>query len=354
MAPVPNSVLALNRQQLIDENQQLMTEKQTLQNEISQAQDTLASLQSDISVTTQNLTRYKSEENAISNDINQLKGVQEQLKTNIGLQDDTGNYPVGSLSYKKTELENSIAKLEKTGQKREEEIAQKTQQLDEEYQKHKAKIEKNIKIINSVKDFKEESVKNMRFYGWSMLFASLLALILGIFSLCNISEALGLFSEQLNLINASLMQNGWNWLYAALSIVVVKIPNALLFVGILFVLYKIFNVLFNVYEKINMDKRKISAIEALITHMNEQSVAIILGREIDFKNKEDIENAKADLKWQILSEYFSKVPEDSVDSDNAIKRENQVLREVFLNKRKAYGVSTPVGGARIEQENNIK
>ncbi len=354
MAPITNSALALSRQQLIEENKQLETEKQTLQNEISQAQDTLTSLQSDISVNTQNLTRYKSEENALINNINQLKTAQDQLETKIGLQDDTGEYPAVSLNHKKIQLENRIVELEETAQKREEEIANKTKLLDEKYQKHKAKIEKNIKIINSVKDFKEESVKNMRFYGRCMFGAIVLAVILGCFSLCNISETLSLFSEQLNLINASLVPNGWNWVYAALSIVVVKIPNALLFVGILFVLYKIFNALFNVYEKINGEKRKISAIEALITHMNEQSVSIVLGREIDFENKEDIENAKSDLKWQILSEYFSKAPDHSVDLDTAIKRENKVLREVFLNKRKVYGVSTPIASAQVEQENNTK
>lgn len=354
MAPVPNSALALNRQQLIEENQQLRTEKQNLQNEISQAQDTLASLQSDISVATQNLTRYKSEEDALVNDINQLKTVHNQLETKIGLQDDTGEYPAGSLNHEKIQLENRIVELEETAQKREEETANKTKQMDEKYQKHKAKIEKNIKIINSVKDFKEESVKNMRFYGWSMLGIIVLAVILGSFSLCNISETLSLFSEQLNLINASLVPNGWNWVYAALSIVVVKIPNALLFVGTLFVLYKIFNALFNVYEKINGDKRKISAIEALITHMNEQSVAIILGREIDFENKDDIENAKADLKWQILSEYFSQAPEGSTDSDNVLRRENKVLREIFLNKHKRYSFNGPMVGAEMETGNPTK
>ena len=39
--------------------------------------------------------------------------------------------------------------------------------------------------------------------------------------------------------------------------------------------------------------------------MNEQSVGIVLGREIDYENKDEIENAKDDLKWNILSEYFS-------------------------------------------------
>lgn len=354
MAPITNSALALSRKQLIEENKQLETAKQVLQNEISQAQDTLTSLQSDISVTTQNLTDYKSEENMLLNGINQLKTEQNKLETEIGLQDDVGEYPVGSLNYEKIKLENRIAKLDEDGQKREEEIANKTKRLDEDYQKHKAKIEKNIKIIDSVKDFKEESVKNMRFYGWCMLAAIGLVVLLGCFSLYNISETLGLFSDQLNFINASLVPNGWNWVYAALSIVVVKIPNALLFVGILFVLYKIFNALFNVYEKINGEKRKISAIEALITHMNEQSVSIVLEREIDFENKENIENAKADLKWQILSEYFSKAPESSADSDNAVKRENKVLREVFLNKKTTYALATPLGSAQVGEESGAK
>ena len=151
MAPVPNSALALNRQQLIEENQQLRTEKQNLQNEISQAQDTLASLQSDISVATQNLTRYKSEGDALVNDINRLKTVHNQLETKIGLQDDTGEYPAGSLNHEKIQLENTIVELEETAQKREEETANKTKQMDEKYQKHKAKIEKNIKEDN-IKD----------------------------------------------------------------------------------------------------------------------------------------------------------------------------------------------------------
>lgn len=187
-----------------------------------------------------------------------------------------------------------------------------------------------------------------------MILAIIITGVLCGYALYNISATLGLFSDQLAIVSNNLVPNGWNWIYAALSIAIVKIPNALLFVGILAILYKIFSVLFGVYEKINAEKRKISTIEALINHMNEQSVAIILEREIDFKNKEDIENAKADLKWQILSEYFSKAPDHSVNLDTAIKRENKVLREVFLNKRKVYGVSSPIASAQVEQENNTK
>lgn len=354
MAPVPNSKLALKRQQLIEDNKQLENQNETLKNEIAQAQETLTSLQAGLSEIAQDLDEHKSEKNTLVNDIEQLKTEKADLETEIGIQNDDGEYPEESLNDKKSKLENDIAKLEADGQKRKEEITTEIKQLDDNYQKHKAKIEKNIKIIDSVKAFKEESVTNMRFYGRCMFGAIIMAVILCWFSLHNISETLSLFSEQLNIINTALVPNGWNWIYAALSIVAIKIPNALLFVGILFVLYKIFSVLFGVYEKINADKRKISAIEALITHMNEQSVAIILEREIDFKNKEDIENAKADLKWQILSEYFSNSSIDSSDSDSAVKRENKILREVFLNKKKIYGVNTPVASAQIQQENDIK
>lgn len=354
MAPVSNSALALSRQQLIEEKERLETTNTNLQNEISQKQNILTTLQSDVSETNQTLRDCKAEKTALRNAIDRLKIEKNNLESEIGVQDDNGKFPEASLEYKKLKLENNIAKLKADGQKQEEAIANKVKQLDEEYQKHKAEVDKNVNIISNVKDFKEESVRNMRFYGWCMVLAIVLAGILGWFSLHNIAETLSLFSTQLKLINTNLVSNGWNWIYAALSIVIIKIPNALLFVGLLFVLYKIFAVLFGVYEKINTEKRKISTIEALINHMNEQSVAIILERDLDFENKEEIENAKADLKWQILSDYFSKSPVDSDRSDSAIKHENKVLREVFLNRHKVYGLNTPLGSAVVEENNNTK
>lgn len=354
MAPVPNSTLALKRQQLIEDNQKLELQGETLQNDISQAQETLASLQSNIDVIRQELSDSRLEKEVLISDVSQLKTEKEKLKNEIGVSDDADVYPEGSLNYEKQKLKNAIKKLETDGQKREEEIDAKTKELDVAYQKHKAKIEKNITIIDNVKKFKEESVQNMRFYGRCMVLAIFLVLVVGWFSLHNISETLQLFSEQLKVINVGLVPNGWNWVYAALSIVIVKIPNALLFAGLLFVLYKIFGVLFGVYEKINTEKRKISTIEALVHHMNEQSVGIVLGREIDYENKDEIENAKDDLKWNILSEYFSQTAEDSADSDNVLRRENKVLREIFLNKHKRYSFNGPMVGAEMETGNPTK
>ena len=354
MAHVPNSKLALKRQQLIEDNKQLENQNETLKNEIAQAQETLTSLQAGLSEIAQDLDEHKSEKDTLVNDIEQLKTEKADLETEIGIQNDDGEYPEESLKDKKSKLENDIAKLVADGQKRKEEIVSETKQLDEEYQKHKAEVDKNVNIINNVRDFKHETVKNMRFYGWGMILAIIITGVLCGYALYNISATLGLFSDQLAIVSNNLVPNGWNWIYAALSIAIVKIPNALLFVGILAILYKIFGVLFGVYEKINAEKRKISTIEALINHMNEQSVAIILEREIDFKNKKDIENAKSDLKWQILSDYFSKSPVESDNSDSATKRENKVLREIFLNKHKIYGVNTPLGSAHVEEKNDTK
>jgi len=306
MTSISSSKLALKKQQLLEENQQLDNQNKTLKNEISKAEETLNSLRTE----EQN---FKIEQQQMIEKLNKLK-MQEQ-------------------KYK-------------------EEVAARQQQLDDEYRKHEAKINKNVNIINNVKDFKQETVKNMKFYGWCIVIAMLVTGILCYFSLYNISETLSIFSQQLAINTTSLVPNGWNWVYAAISIAIVKLPNALLFIGILAVLYKIFIVLFGVYEKINAEKRKISTIEALINHMNEQSVAIILGHKIDFEDYEQIFNAKADLKWKILSDYFSKSPVEHDNSNTAIKRENKVLREIFLNKHNIYSVNTPLGGAVMEEKYN--
>lgn len=383
MAPIPNVALALKRQQLIEDNKQLENQNETLQNEISKAQNSLNSLHSDISAAKQDFENYEHDKKRLSSDINALKQEKSVLLTEIGEQNNQGEFPEGTLKHKKSKLETEIVQLdaqiskqrqqfeteqqqmvanfdaknkqlEAEERKHKEEIATRQKQLDDEYQKHKAEVHKNVNIINNVKDFKQETVKNMRFYGWCMIIAMLIMGLLCRFSFHNISETLSLFSKQLAVGGTNLIPNGWNWIYAALSIAIVKLPNALLFVGVLAVLYKMFSVLFGVYEKINAEKRKISTIEALINHMNEQSVAIILEREIDFKNAEQIANAKADLKWQILSDYFSKSPVESDNSDSATKRENKVLREIFLNKHKIYGVDTPLGGAHMEEKSNTK
>lgn len=365
MAPITNVALLSKRQQLIEDNKQLENQNETLQNEISKAQNSLNSLHSDISAAKQDFENYEHDKKRLSSDINALKQEKSVLLTEIGEQNNQGEFPEGTLKHKKSKLETEIVQLDaqisKQRQQFETEQQQmvanfdaKNKQLDDEYQKHKAEVHKNVNIINNVKDFKQETVKNMRFYGWCMIIAMLIMWLLCRFSFHNISETLSLFSTQLAAGGTNLIPNGWNWIYVALSIAIVKLPNALLFVGVLAVLYKMFSVLFGVYEKINAEKRKISTIEALINHMNEQSVAIILEREIDFKNAEQIANAKADLKWQILSDYFSKSPVESDNSDSATKRENKVLREIFLNKHKIYGVDTPLGGAHVEEKSNTK
>lgn len=129
MAPISNSALALKRQQLIEGNQQLEEQNETLKKEISKAQDTLNSLRSDISTAKQDLDNYENNKKNLSVDINTLKQERDVLLTEIGEQNNQGEFPDGTLKHKKSKLEIEIAQLNAQISKQKQQFETEQQQI---------------------------------------------------------------------------------------------------------------------------------------------------------------------------------------------------------------------------------
>lgn len=331
MAPETNGSLSNKRQDIIKDISRLKDERSDLEQNISD----LNSQQTELTGSVSSLKTEKTElsgsvaelEEQISGHtetLGKLKSDIDAANKEIGLPDENGKFPESSLNGKKIKLNEDVKLHERLAKLR------------------KAQIDKEVSIIENVQSFKKETVKNMQVYGWGMIATLALLIILVLFAVDSISDTITLFRNQIGNLPNGIMLRSTDWVISALSIVIIKLPITLLFIGGMFFVYKLFSSLFKVYEKINNEKRKISTIEALINQMNKESVSILNGEDIDYDNADSIQRAKDRIKWESISKYFESLPNDNLQNDTSIKAENDLFREIFLKSKNTVSVTTPV------------
>lgn len=335
----------MNKSELLKTNMELKQENASLKSERSGLMKQNQNFVSNIKKRLQELSEIEAKigddttEGTLKYKIKQLKASEfghnetlEKLKDEIsaaqkeiGMFDEKGVVPKGSLRWEIDDLNKKIDNKEK------------------EYKKTEADINAKVNIIKNVKDFKIEAVKNMWVYGIGMIAALILLIVLTCFAVSSISDTITLFRNQIgeSLPNGIILRST-DWVIAALSIVIIKLPITLLFIGGMFFVYKLFSSLFRVYEKINNEKRKISTIEALINNLNEESVSILNGEAIDYDDPDTMQQAKDRIKWETISKYFESLPNDNLQNDSSIKAENDLLREIFIKSKKMGSITTPV------------
>ena len=207
--------------------------------------------------------------------------------------------------------------------------------LDKYLQDHKEKTEKEVKIIDSFKDFLQETNRNMILYSFVII---LLVIILGIlvfFGLRFLSDANEIYKIPFNSKDGTttIYSTGINMLINSCSILILKAPFAFGLCAFIAGCYKLIKSVLSTYEKINKQKRDASVIHAIMNTLNDNSTLIVSEGEVsfNFKGEEDVSEEKIKqirdrIKWNEVLKYFSSLPLDSEKSSNVDKLPNRAWK----------------------------
>lgn len=284
----------------------------SLKNEIEQLIEKRDSLQSEIS------NKEKIEDNRL----------QKQKEKEL-LEEENFKNKIAELHQIYQEKEKSlIAKFEKDV----DDFNTKTKTANQESNKKITDAEKNatgkVKLINQFRDFLEETNKNMNLYSWviiGILVAAIVAIGLSIPNLLNIFDSYDVFiKSQGNKIT------NWQILNYAFGLLIVKLPWALCISAVLTGMYRLLKGLLSTYEKINQDKRNMSAIYAISGNvaqaLNEYGINLAEDGIEDeetgevFTNirvsKKELTQKKESIRWNQIMKYFEGMQQNKVDIED--------------------------------------
>jgi hypothetical protein len=237
-------------------------------------------------------------------------------------------------------FKNKLASLEQTYQEKEkssmakfekvlEELNNKIKTANHDSNKKIIDAEKNaigkVKLINQFRDFLEETNKNMSLYSWviiGILFVAIIAIGFSIPNLLTIFDSYDIFikSQGTNITN-------WQILNYAFGLLIVKLPWALCLSAVLTGMYRLLKGLLSTYEKINQDKRNMSAIYAISGNvaqaLNEYGINLA---EDDLEDEEtgevytnirvskkELTQKKENIRWNQIMKYFEGMQQHKIE-----------------------------------------
>lgn len=245
------------------------------------------------------------EEGTIAYDI--LKNLNLEIKNLIDKRD--------KLIEEETSLQSNLElKLADIDSKKQEAIKQSNKKIQE------AELNANskVKLINQFKDFIEETNNNMRLYTF-VIIGVLLAAILAIYY--SVPDLLKVFESYNNfVIKGGTNISNWQFINFALGILIVKLPWAFCISAVLTGMYSLLKGLLITYEKINQDKRNMSAIYAISGNvaqaLNEYGITLADDIEdeetgansivLNVETKE-LAKKKENFRWNQIMRYFEKM-----------------------------------------------
>lgn len=256
-------------------------------------------------------------------------------------------------------FKKKIAKLEESFKEKEKslnskydndiaEINLKTKTANQDSHKKITDAEKNatgkVKLINQFRDFLEETNKNMNLYSWviiGILIAAIVAIGFSIPNLLNIFDSYDVFIK-----SQGTKITNWQILNYAFGLLIVKLPWALCLSAVLTGMYSLLKGLLSTYEKINQDKRNMSAIYAISGNvaqaLNEYGIILAEdGIEDDdtgevFTNirvsKKELTQKKESIRWNQIMKYFEGMQQHKVEIEEDEDPTKVKLMSGILNK----------------------
>lgn len=246
---------------------------------------------------------------------------------------------INHLGKQRDSLHDEVQELEQKFNEKETILIQKKDKKIEEIKATEeiAKLEasKRVKLINQFSDFLAETNKNMGIYAFTMIALVTTSSLLVIFS---VPPLLNAFKNYDKFLAIKGHDTTWHILNYALGLFIVKLPWAICITIVITGFYSLLKALLITYEKINQEKRNMSAIYAIsgnvASSLNEKGLILInddFWKDLNL-TKEQIDQARENTKWNRISEYFSKMQ----DNKKEVPQENdqpklQDIRDL-LNK----------------------
>lgn len=301
---------------LKDEIHQLIEKRDSLLEEITKTQD-LENLRLDkqIEKETAQINSFAEKTKSLENEFkNKLDALKKQFK------DD------------KTQIEDKIISETETANKK----------IDDAINNARLRV----KLINQFKDFLEETNKNMSLYSYAIIgiiITAIIAISLSIPDLLKIFTSYETFvkTQGNKITNLQLINY-------ALGLLIVKLPWALCLSAILTGMYSLLKGLLTTYEKINQDKRNMSAIYAISGNvanaLNEYGIQLAEDAIVDEgseKNEtiirvstKDLAEKKETIRWNQIMRYFEKMQQNKEevipkDDPSKLKIVNDLLNKMI-------------------------
>lgn len=187
-------------------------------------------------------------------------------------------------------------------------------QCDSKIREAEDNASQKVKLINQFKDFLEETNENMKLYErviMGVLFIAVVSIGFSIPNLLTIFESYDAFIQSHN----SKITN-WQIINYAIGLLIVKLPWALCLSAVLTGMYSLLKGLLMTYEKINQDKRNMSAIYS------------ISGNAAQALNEYGIDLANLDYEDGVTEEPFTTIrisPKELMKKRESF-RWNQIMR----------------------------
>ena len=201
-----------------------------------------------------------------------------------------------------------------------------------------------VKLINQFRDFLEETNKNMNLYNnviIGILIAAIGAICFSIPNLLNIFDSYDTFIK-----GYGNKITNWHIINYAFGLLIVKLPWALCLSAVLTGMYSLLKGLLLTYEKINQDKRNMSAIYAISGNvaqaLNEYGIDLAEeGIEDDETgeifthikvSKKELVQKKENIRWNQIMKYFEGMQQNKVEFNQPEDPSKLKLVSDLLNK----------------------
>lgn len=201
-----------------------------------------------------------------------------------------------------------------------------------------------VKLINQFRDFLEETNKNMNLYSVviiGILIAAIVAIGFSIPNLLNIFDSYDIFIK-----SQGIKITNWQIINYAFGLLIVKLPWALCLSAVLTGMYSLLKGLLSTYEKINQDKRNMSAIYAISGNvaqaLNEYGINLAQDEIEDeetgevFTNirvsRKELTQKKESIRWNQIMKYFEGMQQHKVEIEQDEDPNKVKLMSGILNK----------------------
>ncbi|MEZ7506649.1 hypothetical protein [Flavobacterium sp. Arc2] len=198
-------------------------------------------------------------------------------------------------------------------------IKEASKSSNDEIRAAKVNATSKVRIIEQFSDFLAETNSNMKLYFWVILFLVSGAVVTIALSVPDLLQCFKSYDTFITSLGATA--TSWQILNFAFGLLIVKLPWALCLSAVFTGMYSLLKGLLNTYEKINQDKRNMSAIYAVSGNiaeaLNEYGLSIA---EADVEDEETgelytiirapykkIKQKRESLKWNQIINYFERM-----------------------------------------------
>jgi hypothetical protein len=203
---------------------------------------------------------------------------------------------------------------------------------------------RRVKLINQFSDFLGETNKNMTLY-FLVIFGLLTAAVIAIsWSIPDLLEIYKSYDVFIKLQGVKI--TNWQIINYAFGILIIKLPWALCLSAVFTGMYSLLKGLLITYEKINQDKRNMSAIYAISGNvaqaLNEYGIAVA---EHDLEDEDtggtftairisskSLEQKRENLRWNQIMNYFERMQQHKIESIPSEDPSKLKLVSDLLNK----------------------